>query len=433
MRIGIRREDKNEWEKRVPLTPAAVGALVADGIDVVIQPSDIRIYPDAEYTAAGATVQEDLSDCPLVFAVKEIPQELFQPDTAYVFFSHTIKGQEANLPMLKRLMDLKCHLFDYERVADEQGRRLIFFGRFAGVAGMIDTFWALGRRFEWERRPNPFVEVKPAHAYGSTAAAKAHISQLAKNVTAAGLPRPVAPLVVGFAGYGNVSQGAQEIFDLWPHEEIKPEELASRWEEISGRTDRLFKVVFKEEHLVEPREAGATFELQDYYDHPEKYRGRFEGYLDDLSVLVNCIYWEPRYPRLVTCDEVRQRYTGPERPRLRVIGDISCDIEGSIECTVAATDPGQPVYVYIPTTEEVRLGWEGHGPVIMAVDNLPCELASDASETFSEFLLPFVPRLVQADYSAEFAALNVPAEFKRAMILHGGELTGPYTYMRDFL
>jgi len=154
-KIGIRREDKNRWERRVPLIPKHVKELIeSHGIDVTLQPSSIRIFSDEEYLQAGAKIQEDLSACHIIFAVKEIPADFFQPGKTYVFFSHTIKGQKKNMPMLKRMMELGCNLIDYEKVIDEKGRRLIFFGRHAGLAGMIDTLWALERRLTWEGTSN---------------------------------------------------------------------------------------------------------------------------------------------------------------------------------------------------------------------------------------------------------------------------------------
>ncbi|MDX1390594.1 MAG: hypothetical protein R3344_15500, partial [Acidobacteriota bacterium] len=132
-RIGIRREDKSRWERRVPLAPAHVERLVRDGLEVVVQPSGRRVYPDERYLEAGATLDEDLSDAPLVFAVKEIPTSRLEPGKTYIYFAHVIKGQPYNMPMLRALMDRGCTLIDYERVVDENGRRLILFGRHAGL------------------------------------------------------------------------------------------------------------------------------------------------------------------------------------------------------------------------------------------------------------------------------------------------------------
>jgi hypothetical protein len=234
---------------------------------------------------------------------------------------------------------------------------------------------------------------------------------------------------VGFAGYGNVSLGAQEIVKRLPVEEIAPADLKNLASYADNR--HAYKVVFKEEHMVAPAAKGAEFDLLDYYEHPERYRASFEPYLHHLAVLVNCVYWDERYPRLVTKEAVRRLWGGGEPPRLRVIADISCDIEGSIEPTVKATDPGDPVYVFEPGTGQARDGWEGVGPVIMAVDNLPCELPRESSEAFGEALMPLLPALAGADYAAPLAKSGLPAPLRDAVIVWRGALTRPYEYIAD--
>jgi len=428
-RLGIRQEDKNVWERRVPLTPDHVRSLVDRGIEVVVQPSEIRAFRDAEYREAGAALRDDLGECPVILGVKEIPRNLFRWEHTYVFFAHVIKGQPHNMPMLRRLLELRCTLIDYEKVADDSGRRLVFFGRHAGLAGMIDTLWALGKRLEAEGIPNAFSEIRPTHEYPDLEAAKRAVHGVAPKLAASPLPPALTPLVFGFAGYGHVSLGAQEIFDLLPHREVEPGELERAAHEGSG----LVKTVFKEEHMVRPAEPGRLFDLQEYYRHPERYRAGFDAWVPHLHVLVNCIYWEPRYPRLVTKERLRSLWGDGAAPRLRVIGDISCDVDGSIECTVRATDPGDPVYVWQPGDATVRPGVRGEGPVILAVDNLPCELALDASRDFGRALLAYVPDLVGADFSRPFDRLELPAPFKRAVIAHRGELTPEFRYLQPNL
>jgi saccharopine dehydrogenase (NAD+, L-lysine-forming) len=433
-KIGIRREDKNKWERRSPLVPADVEELIQNHpIDVYVQPSPIRIFPDHKYTEAGATIQEDLSGCPVVFAVKEIPQHLFSPKSTYVFFSHTIKGQKKNMPMLKRMMELECNLIEYEKVVDEKGGRLLFFGRHAGLAGMIDTLWALGQRLSWEDIPNPFVEIKNAYRYATLAEAKESISLACKKIKDDGLPRGLTPLVFGVTGYGHVSSGAQEILDLLPHKQINPEELFSLDGESEFSKRHIYKVVFKEEHLVEPVSAKHQFELQAYYHHPHKYRSQFERYLPHINVLVNCIYWDERYPRLVTKKSLKKLFTEQKNPRLRIVGDISCDIEGSIEFTVKATQPDNPAYVYDPVTEKITDGYQGRGVVNLPVDNFPCELSRRASIDFSHALKPLVPTMAMADYSVGFKELALPEAITNAVILYQGKLTHDYRYIQDFL
>lgn len=433
--VGIRREDKNRWERRVPIVPEHLAAALAGGdLEAIVQPSTLRIFSDDDFARAGARVEEPLDAADVVFAVKEIPKDLFLPGHAYAFFSHTIKAQPYNMPMLRRLLEQGCTLVDYERVVDDRGRRLVFFSRQAGQAGMIDTLHLLGARLALEGTETPFAAIEMAHAYGDLDATRAALTPVAERLASGGLPRELTPLVVGFAGYGNVSQGAQEVFGLLPHVEVSPEALLAG--EVPADPERpLVKVVFREEHMVARRGAGAAgaFDLQDYYEHPEGYAGTFARFLPHLHVLLNGIYWETRYPRLVTRQDLAALYGAAGAPRLRVIGDVSCDIEGSIECTVKATLPDEPAYVYEPATGEIRMGIEGRGPVIMAVDNLPAELARASSVHFSTSLRPFVAPLVRADRSVPFDRYDVPPELRPAVIVYNGELTPGYQYLSKAL
>jgi saccharopine dehydrogenase (NAD+, L-lysine forming) len=424
--LGIRREDKNTFERRVPLTPQAVSSLAGHGVRVTVQPSPRRTFLDEEYRAAGATVDESLAACPVILGVKEIPADQLLPGKAYVFFSHTIKGQAQNMPLLRRLLERGCTLIDYEKIVDDQGRRLVFFGRHAGLAGMIDTLWALGQRLRVEGIDTPLATLRPAHRYVSLDEAKDAIAQASRTLRAH-LPPSLRPLTFGVTGYGNVALGVQEILELLQPRRIAPADLTAVAEE-----PEIYCTVFREEHLVEPNGAH-RFELRDYYAHPEHYRSIFSRYLERLSVIINCIYWEPRCPRLVTLDDLRRLYGGEKPPRLRAIGDITCDVDGSIEANVRSTASDNPVYVYDVSAGEAREGVVGNGPVILAVDNLPCELPRDASIFFSEALVPFAPALAGADYSAPLESTGLPEALRRATIAHRGELTTTYAYLAKHL
>ncbi|HHS13894.1 MAG TPA: hypothetical protein ENN03_09040 [bacterium] len=432
-RIGIRREDKNPWERRVPLTPKHVFNLkTMHRIQTVIQPSSIRIFKDEEYVKAGAVVQEDLSSCSVVLGVKEMPHSFFLPSKFYLFFSHTTKGQSQNMPMLGRLAELGCTLLDYEKAVDRTGRRILFFGRYAGLAGMIDTLWALGRRLEWEGIRTPLQRMKPTHQYRSLAEAKSAVLEIGQLIRQYGLSS-LHPLVIGFSGYGHVSSGAQEIFNLLPHRELPPSQL-TEWESIEkGPPNELIKVVFHEEDLMRRRDDRRPFDLQEYYDHPDQYESRFEFFLPYLTALVNAIYWSPRYPRLVTRTALKKLYDLHHPPRLRVIGDITCDIEGSIECTLRSTQPDDPVFVYDPFSHTVQSGVEGNGPVVLAVDNLPCELPRASSRYFGNALMPYLPEIAGVRLDADFENCRLSPEIKGAIILYKGRFTPPYRYMESFI
>lgn len=434
MQIGIRREDKNEWEARVPLIPKHIKELQQKyNFGFVVQPSKIRIFPNNEFLKAGAKINEDLSGCDIILAIKEIPKELFLKGKTYIFFSHTTKGQKYNISMLKQMIDLKTTLIDYEHIVDEKGKRLVFFGRFAGIAGMIDAFWALGRRLKWEGYDTPFNLLSQALNYPSLKDAKSAFLNVSDIIKENGLPDSIFPLVVGFAGYGNVSLGAQEIFDLMPYESIEPKNLQKFIREKNSSRNCLYKVVFKEIDVVQPIDPLSEFEFQDYYDHPEKYSSQFDKYLPYLTLLINGIYWDSRYPKLVTKNYLKSVYERNQPFSLRIIADITCDVNGSIECNLTTTDSGNPIYVYNPIKQTINYEVKGKGPVVLAVDNLPCELPRESSIMFSNVLKDFIPDLIKADFKKTFDKLNIPPELKRAIILYKGELITEYQYLTKYL
>lgn len=430
--IGIRREDKNRWERRVPLIPTHVRSLKdQSGVETIVQPSGLRIFSDADYKAAGGRVDENLADADTIFAVKEIPIDLLTQGKTYIFFSHTIKGQTYNMAMLKRLMEMECNLIDYERIVNEKDQRLIFFGVHAGYAGMIETLNAYARKMTLRGIASPLDQIKQAYEYESLEAAKDHINEIGRQIVTNGLPADLGPLIVGYTGYGNVSQGAQEIIDLLPVKTLTPQQLLQSHDKWSSDVHHIYKVVFKEADMVKP--VSGSFELQDYYDHPEKYVSVMDNYLPNINILVNCIYWTDKYPRVVTKDFLIEMMKNKHHLDLSVIGDISCDIEGAIEITKTATMPDAPCFTYYPEANSFEDEITDEGITVMAVDNLPCEFPKESSLFFSNVLKEYVAQIASADFNVNFAALDLPYPIKKALILHNGQLTDEYKYMQKFL
>lgn len=433
MVIGIRREVKNRWERRCPLSPDQMRELIEkQGLSFIVQPSEIRAFSDRQYAEAGARINDDLSEAGLILAVKEVPTQELLADKAYLYFSHTIKGQDYNMPMLARLAELGCTLIDYEPITDQQGNRLLFFGRWAGIAGMIDTLWALGRRLMIEGIPTPFADIRPAHAYSSYQEARVAIGEVGRSIAENGLPNELSPLVVGIAGYGNTSKGAQEILNLLPGLQITASELLAGKTTDEPDDKGVIKVVFTEEDSMQPISAEQAFDLGDYYKKPAGYRSRFAQYLPYLTVLVNCIYWETKYPRLVTKQDVIDLYSMAPA-RLRVIGDITCDIDGSIQVNRRSTDSDDPVYVWDVKSQQAVSGFSGNGPVVLAVDNLPCELPRESTIEFGERLKSILPNLAVADLSGPLSASGIRPEVLRGVILYKGSLVKSYDYLQDKL
>ncbi len=431
MKVGIRIEDKYEAERRVPITPEHAKRLIEKhGVKVFVQPCNKRVFPNQDYIDVGANVVEHLSEPKTIFGIKEVPIPALEEGKTYMFFSHTIKGQPYNMPMLKRMVELKCSLLDYERVVDEQNRRLIFFGKFAGLAGMINSLWSLGLRLEEKGITNPFSSLQQTHRYPSLEEAKKAIIKVSEQIKIEGLPQEISPLVIGFTGYGNVSMGAQEIADILPIKEITPQELLTLRKKTTSNKE-VYKVIFKEEDLYKTKD-GSSFVLQHFYDNPEKYDANFEQYIPHISVLMNCIYWNSKSDKLVTKKYLKENWQRSDF-HLIVIGDITCDPNGSIEATHDGTPIENPIFVYHPETEKPTFGYKGDGVLIMAVDILPSELPRESSYVFADALEPFLYDIIACDFDQAFENLTLPLPIKRSLILHNGEFTPEYQYMKQFI
>jgi alpha-aminoadipic semialdehyde synthase len=431
-RIGIRDENKYKMERRVAITPDCAEKLIRNyGLQIDVLQSQKRIFTDNEYAKVGCKIVDDLEETPVIFGVKEIPLSDLRQNKVYVFFSHVIKGQKYNMPMLQKMMNLQNTLIDYEKITDEQNRRLIFFGRHAGLAGMVNTLWSLGLRLKHLGISNPFEVLRQTYTYSSLEEIENVLKTISKDIQLHGLPKELTPLTVGITGYGNVSNGAQYILDLLPVTEITPDELLqlSNQNTISNKT--IYKVVFKEEHIAK-RKNGEKFILQDFFDKPELFEGTFLQYIEHLTVLTHCSYWDNRYERLVTKQKLKELHE-KNKQKLLVIGDISCDPHGGIEATHIGTEIENPIFVYDPMNDKPVFGHKGDGILIMSVDILPSELPREASISFSNALFDFIEPIAACDYNTSFENIILPEPIKKALILLNGKLTPDYQYLKKYL
>jgi len=430
MVIAIRREDKSIWERRAPLIPEDVKDIIQNlKLKVIVQASDIRIFSNKEYEEIGAIISENLEKADIILGVKEIPPEKIIPDKTYVFFAHVIKGQKHNMAMLKKLLELRCTLIDYERVIDENGRRLIFFGKYAGYAGLVETIHAFGKKLSLNNILTPFNKIKQPFEYSNIQEAKDSLRSVGEEISKNGIPDFLLPLTVGFAGYGNVSKGAQEFFEILPHLEVSPSDLISNYESLKKENKRLVKIVFKEIDTVQ--RFNGDFDLNEYFEKPHLYHSIFDEYIPKLKILLNCILWKENNPRLITKEYLKNNYRYIDK--FFVIGDISCDINGAIEITHKATQPDMPCYTYYPDRDFFIDGVQKDGITNMAVDNLPCEFARESSIEFSHVLKNFIPQLIKNNFDKDFEQINLPYPLKKAIILHKGQLTKEYKYLEKYL
>ncbi|EGD76105.1 hypothetical protein PTSG_00811 [Salpingoeca rosetta] len=430
--IAVRRETKNRWERRAPLVPKHVRKLKRMGFRVLVQPSDMRVFTNEQYARAGAELVEDLSAASVVLGVKEVPLSELHPNKTYVCFSHTIKAQEGNMGMLDDILSKNIRLIDYECMLDENKKRVIGFGKFAGIAGMIDLLRGLGDRLLGLGYSNPFLGMGYMDYFHSVAAAKTALQLVGNNILINGTPKAVAPMIFGFTGTGNVTQGALEIFEQLPHEYITAKDL-----EVviaSGDPNTLYGIKLQREDLVQHKDPTqrVTFDKNHYNSNPDEYEPIFHTKIaPHISALVHGMYWDARFPRLLTCDQMRALHnTGTSR--LIAIADISADPNGSIEFTRECTTIDRPYEVYNPNTDTSVFDWEAEGILLGSVDNLPAEIPVEASIHFGDLLVDYIPELARSDMTLPFEQqTDIGDTLRNAIITAHGKLTPRYEYIAN--
>lgn len=440
--IAIRREDETKiGELRVGITPKTVAELVSKGYKILVQPRTSpvngevkRIFEDSDYKNVGAKISEDISDSDIIFGLKEISVEKILPNKTYIFFSHTHKGQIKNRKMLKNLVEKKATLIDYELITNAQGKRTITsFTTFAGYAGIIDTLWTFGKRLKTLGIESSFTKVSQTITHSNLEFSKQQIKEAAEIIAQNGTPKELPPIICAFAGNGGVSKGAQEILDCLSPEKIDFKNLKSVYE--NGSRKKVYKVVLGISDLYKTKE-GSEIENDNFYSaykqQPERFETKVPSYIEFVSVWVNAINWNPKFPRLLTYKDLDIFFTNTKETNLKTIGDISCDPEGSIQCS-RETWIDNPVFIFNPKNQVINYGFEGEGLAVMAVTNLPCELPKESSELFSQQLTPYLKQIFEADFSEPWNKLLISDEIKKAIILQNGNFTEKFGYMSEYL
>lgn len=447
--IAIRREDlSKKGEKRVAITPKLAQEIVANGHQLLVQPGIHptegalkRTFPDISYEKVGAVVSEDISAAKVIFGLKEIEKDKIAADKAYLCFSHTHKGQVKNREMLRKFMAQRATLIDYELVCHANGARIITaFTYFAGYAGMIDTLWTVGKRYDMRGIDHPFSQVPQSIEKEDLGLIKGMLAQIGKGIAENGTPASLPPFINLILGEGKTSKGAQDIYDILPVEEIRGKDLKMVFE--NGSRNKVYKCVLgitemfklKENASIDPASYD-NWSLGEreahYFNHPEDFESNLAEFLPNASILMNCILWGPEFPRTLSRDYTEALWRQPQA--LEAIGDITCDPEGSIEFS-KETWIDDPVFIYNPKTRESKNGFEGEGIAVMAVTNLPCEFSADASEQFSADMAPVFQGILGADYDAHsLEDSGLPPEVAGAAILWRGKLTPRYGYMQEYL
>ena len=428
--VGILPESKNEWERRAPLRPKDVSWLVNKNILVEVTSSPQRIYKDDQYARSGAKIVSNFKKANFLVGIKEPPVDTLIPDSVYMVFSHTTKGQEYNRNLLAAFIKKKITLIDYEHITGSLGQRLVYFGRYAGICGMIDTLHVFGRKAELQNNPNPFSDLKSAVHYGTYVSAKKALEQVVNKIRNNGFDNNITPFVIGILGHGNVSRGAQEILEYIGAVDIHPRDIDILSRSHTSHKKTIYKLVFQREEKLRSKK-GKSFYFEEYLKHPERFESNLDGSLPFLNILVNASYWDKRYPRLVSEAMLRRLYGTNPGFRLSVIGDVSCDIKGTIEITKKATTSLEPAFVYDPVSRKISNDLSSSGIAVMAVDNLPCEFPKESSGEFAEQVREYVYQIAAHGITDVTNHHALPNVIRNAAVTQNGTLTHRFKYLKN--
>ncbi len=399
MKIALIRERKNPPDRRVVLTPAQAKELKEKypQLEIVAESSPDRAFPDDEYRAAGIPVVDDVSDADVLLGVKEVPVDALIPGKKYFFFSHTIKKQPHNRKLLRAILDKNIELYDHETLTDKNGMRLVAFGYYAGVVGAYNAIRTYGLKSGLFRLPKA-IELHD----------KQELIQKLREVYS-----KLPPVKIVLTGKGRVGSGAKEMLDAMGIREVPPGEFLSKEfdEPVYTQIDVDSYNVHKE---------GKPFDFQEFFTHPERFRGDFGKFTKAADIYIAGHYYGQGAPYILT----REHLMAPDN-RIRTVADISCDIGGPVATTIRASTIDDPIYGYDPQTG-TETDWQNPEAIaVMAVDNLPNEIARDASEGFGrQFVRHIIPALLEGDRDGIL---------ERARITRDGKLTPRYAYLQDYV
>lgn len=398
MKFGIIKERKNPPDRRVVFSPEKLQEFKEQfpQAEIVVESSDIRVFPDEAYEKAGFEVTNDISDCDVLLGVKEVPVDNLIPNKKYFFFSHTIKKQPYNRKLLKAMLEKNIEMFDHETIIKENGARLIGFGRYAGLVGAYNGFRALGIREGLFNLPK--VETLP-----DLDAVKAELDKVS-------LPN----IKILLTGTGKVAKGAQEILD---HLQIK--QVSDALYLTSEFTEPVYCIADVMEYAK--RKDGKVGDKFEFYKDPTGYESNFMAYAKQTDFFIAGHFYGDGAPYLYTREDAKH----PEF-RIKYVADISCDIDGPVASTLRASTIADPIYGYNPETESEIDYKDKKAITVMAVDNLPCELPKDASEGFGEM---FLTHVIPAFYNDDKDGILARAK----MTTNTGKLTERYAYLQDYV
>jgi len=397
MKFGIVKERKSPPDRRVVFTPQEIVRLQEHYPEAVVkvESSDIRIFTDEEYSDLGITVTNDLNDCDVLFGVKEIPVDALIPNKKYFFFSHTIKKQPYNRKLLQAILEKNIELYDHETIVDANFRRLIGFGRYAGIVGAYNGFRGFGIKFDLFNLPK-----------AETLKSQADLLARLKRQT---LPN----LKIVVTGFGKVGMGIKEMLDGMKIKEVGVDDFLNK--NFSSPVYTQIDVLDYNKRLD-----GKVLDNKDFYQNPQEYTSDFERFTKVSDMYIAGHFHGNGAPDILTNEMLNASDC-----KIKVVADVSCDVAGPIACTLKASTIADPFFGYLPF-EHKEVPYTHPGSImVMSVDNLPCELPKDASEGFGEM---FMEHVIPAFFNGDKDGI-----LQRAKITENGKLTPRFQYLQEYV
>ena len=397
MKFGIIKERKNPPDRRVVFSPSELIQFKNQysTVEIKVESSNIRVFSDEQYSNLGINVSNDMSDCDVLFGVKEVPIDSLIPDKKYFFFSHTIKKQPYNRKLLQALLEKNIDFYDHETIVDATNNRLIGFGRYAGIVGAYNAFRAFGIKF------------------GLFTIPKAETLSGKEDLVAKLKRQVLPPIKIVLTGCGKVGNGAKEILDSMKMKQVSVENFLSK---------KYSEPVYVQIDVLDynKRKDGKLLGKHDFYSNPTEYTSDFEKFTKVSDIFIAGHFYGNDSPYILT-----QEMLQANDCNIKVVADVSCDVNGPIACTIKASTIAEPLFGYLPSEHKEVDVFHPAAIVVMSVDNLPCELPKDASEGFGEmFMKHVIPAFFNGDKDGILA---------RAKITEKGKLTPRFAYLQDYV
>ncbi len=398
IKLGLIREGKTPPDKRVAFTPLQAEEIEQrfPHVKIVCQQSEVRCFKDGEYKELDMEIVSDLSDCDILMGIKEVPIPNLLAEKTYLFFSHTLKKQPYNRKLLQEVLKKKIKLIDYETLKDNQGNRLVAFGRFAGIVGAFNGLWTYGKRFQ-------LFDLRRAFECFD-------VNDLKLELRKVKLPA----IKIVLTGAGRVGKGAMETLDTAGIRKVSATDFLTQ----SFHEPVYTQLSSADYHI---RIKAGHFNREEFHLHPEEYRSRFSDFTKVADILLAGAFWNPIAPKLFTREDMLAKDF-----KIKVIADITCDINGSIPSTKKASTIVEPLYDYNAESDSTLPPLSDPSNItVMAVDNLPCELPRSASEEFGRDLIDRIlkPLLVE----------DTEGIIAHATMAEDGKLTQRFSYLQDYV